>query len=204
MLFFHYQHSFFCGVLLMQLIPARGRLLRVAFPCHSSLRMQLIPARGRLHQQVIVLVCAMGMQLIPARGRLRSGSFAIRLNIWMQLIPARGRLQHLCSHQLFDAGCSLSPRGDGYVDNRFDFSDGLDAAYPREGKVTGFSSHLVFHFLSMQLIPARGRLRRYAADDRDLIERCSLSPRGDFLHMFPLANFRHFIDNSHILCYTSW
>ena len=60
-----------------------------------------------------------------------------------------------------------------------------------------------YSFPRMQLIPARGRLLKFL-DIRFITKRCSLAPRGDSLHMFPLANFHHFIDNPHILCYTSW
>ena len=57
------------------------------------------------------------------------------------------------------AGCSLSPRGDGYF---FFLSAWVarldDAAYPREGTVTERAFRFP-HFMLMQLIPARGRLR---------------------------------------------
>ena len=38
------------------------------------------------------------------------------------------------------AGCSLSPRGDGYQQNAILKTVLLDAAYPREGTVTGVTT----------------------------------------------------------------
>ena len=138
-LFFHYQHSFFCGVLLMQLIPARGRLRLIVERRTTMATMQLIPARGRLRACPARRRRHDLMQLIPARGRLQSGESSIssqlsrcslsprgdgyllpvrgsRVVLLMQLIPARGRLR--AHAMLCDVlgRCSLSPRGDGYDD----------------------------------------------------------------------------------------
>lgn len=73
---------------------------------------------------------------------------------------------------------------------------------PARGRLL-FAEILLADVLRIQLIPARGRLRlilEQVPEDG----RCSLAPRGDSLHVFSPVNFRHFIDNSHILCYTSW
>lgn len=99
----------------------------------------------------------------------------------MQLIPARGRL--LFAEILLADVLRIQ-------------------LIPARGRLRACAVFSTCHS-PMQLIPARGRLRlilEQVPEDG----RCSLAPRGDSVHMFPPANFRHFIDNSHILCYTSW
>ena len=131
-------------------------ILDVAFVAFFP--MQLIPARGRLQEELAPLVNleidaaypregtvtdACGgeeknkrMQLIPARGRLPNVSSVQNAVVMMQLIPARGRLHPLRQNHPHQRGCSLSPRGDGYVK-----SIACRSLY-----------------FQMQLIPARGRL----------------------------------------------
>ena len=209
------------------------------------------------------------MQLIPARGRLPLPHRSIPTTpCRIQLSPARGRL-HIgtCKISQVHIGCSLAPRGDGYVLAVLVFRDALmqlspargrlrfcqspcvmlcvDAAYPREGTVTssgksgrspvagyslaprgdGYALFLELHSnFKIQLSPARGRLLLGTAAVFHC-HRYSLAPRGDGYftfressiwrrdatyprkgtpRVFSPANFRHFIDNSHILCYTSW
>ena len=208
----------------MQLIPARGRLRKVAVVADKILRCSLSPrgdgyclTAGIVHRQkdaaylregtvthsALRMRCPCRCSLAP-RGDGYTFSFANgMIQIGMQLSPARGRLQGL-KREVFEGhdaaypregtvthvswcksarakGCSLSPRGDGY-DRYFAAVSAMpDAAYPREGTVTDMLVTLAMDCF-----------------------RCSLSPRGDSVHMFSPANFRHFIDNSHILCYTSW
>ena len=117
----------------------------------------------------------------PREGTVTSSASQMSWSRMMQLSPARGRLLGLGRLRPF----------------------AKDAAYPREGTVTTGTSQ-PFPPCRMQLSPARGRLLKCFAALLTLTIRCSLSPRGDSLHVFSPANFRHFIDNLHILCYTSW
>ena len=93
------------------------------------------------------------MQLSPARGRLQRHLGWCRWSNWMQLSPARGRLLRPMRIGENHPGCNLAPRGDGYL------SDRIDSLPP-----------------SMQLSPARGRLRAGSASSTE-IQRDAAYPR---------------------------
>ena len=161
----------------MQLIPARGRLRdRISlFNSHSD---AAYPREGTVTREAHPMAEAIGMQLIPARGRLQKVVRSNLGNVLMQLIPARGRLRRFAVCRAATCRCSLSPRGDGYRRGRKAMADRkIDAAYPREGTVTSARAQQG-RCASMQLIPARGRLR-HLLQTTSPSPRCSLSPRGD-------------------------
>ena len=165
----------------MQLIPARGRLLsRHGKTERGNHVMQLSPARGRLRFSLAFNLLSIGMQLIPARGRLLAGKELFTV-IKDAAYPREGTVTATPACRSPGYGCSLSPRGDGYrALHRFlPAVDGCSLAPRGDGYSNSGYTSAIF-------------------------ARCSLSPRGDFLHVLSPANFRHFIDNSHILCYTSW
>ena len=128
---------------LMQLIPARGRLLYSMSLLSHSFRCSLSPRGDGYKKNLRRLSTLKSMQLIPARGRLPNVSSVQNAVVMMQLIPARGRLHPLRQNHPHQRGCSLSPRGDGYVK-----SIACRSLY-----------------FQMQLIPARGRLPELLSDD---------------------------------------
>ena len=177
MLFFHYQHSFFCGVLLIQLIPARGRLHRWATPGTLLDGYSLSP-RGDGYLVVIVDIPIRELiQLIPARGRLRSTSPRLKKTPRIQLIPARGRLQIKPGNPRRKEDTAYPREGTVTAIHAQDVLRNVDTAYPREGTVTILPRTRCL-WMVIQLIPARGRLPR-ARKTRQKRRRYSLSPRGD-------------------------
>ena len=102
-------------VLLLQLIPARGRKLYIGFFRFRLVKLQLIPARGRKLSSRRFCIRFTGLQLIPARGRKHVAVETLVCFHALQLIPARGRKLAIISR----------------------FVKLLVATYPREGTETG-------------------------------------------------------------------
>ena len=127
----------------MQLIPARGRLQEELAPLVNLEIDAAYPREGTVTDACGGEEKNKRMQLIPARGRLPNVSSVQNAVVMMQLIPARGRLHPLRQNHPHQRGCSLSPRGDGYVK-----SIACRSLY-----------------FQMQLIPARGRLPELLSDD---------------------------------------
>ncbi len=165
--------------------------------------MQLSPARGRLPFDMVLAPLLLRCSLSPRGDGYRSVRIMSEAVTGCSLSPrGDGYCPQLISVSEI-CRCSLSPRGDGY------FVPALHPARPEEMQLIPARGRLLLRrfegdrLIEMQLIPARGRLL-------SPFENClngrgySLAPRGDSLHVFSPANFRHFIDNSHILCYTSW
>ena len=133
-------------------------LQKAARLSHTVLLLQLIPARGRKHAAENFFVHAMGVATYPREGTETSIDPILTCHSRLQLIPARGRKLpcYPGAFQLFPVatypregtettmlswcisafpGCNLSPRGDG--------------------NMAAFSSFTAV--VALQLIPARGR-----------------------------------------------
>ena len=119
------------------------------------------------------------MQLSPARGRLRRSMVSHSSSHRCSLAPrGDGYNVNLCLCQ-FDCRCSLAPRGDGYL-TACEKADGhARCSLSPRGDGYIFVAIDYSSSLSMQLIPARGRLPFMGIVYDTCYIRCSLSPRGD-------------------------
>ena len=111
-------------VLLLQLIPARGRKPRFHDwkPSQRTAPFQLIPARGRKRVTKLLNCHAPNCFNLSPRGDGNVSFSIVRMitSAALQLIPARGRkrsIGHITS--MFEIGCNLSPRGDGNLLKRY-------------------------------------------------------------------------------------
>ena len=126
----------------------------------SRYLMQLIPARGRLLYSMSLLSHSFRCSLSPRGDGYKKNLRRLSTLKSMQLIPARGRLPTLAEGKKKTRGCSLSPRGDGYVK-----SIACRSLYfqmqliPARGRLPELLSD-DFNHKGMQLSPARG-LRPY-------------------------------------------
>ena len=147
-------------VLLLQLIPARGRKRKIATANHhlavatypregtetpdfgSVGEVTIVatyPREGTETPFAIKLASFIMLQLIPARGRkLLKLLTSFQIKHSLQLIPARGRKPPALRHLVDGHGCNLSPRGDGNSNAFASMEANMEAAtYPREGPETG-------------------------------------------------------------------